>query len=56
MRLLFRSPASDLRSLGANGRALVERQFAWPQIAAQMKEVYDWVLGGGEVPDCVRQF
>jgi poly(glycerol-phosphate) alpha-glucosyltransferase len=47
-------PSSDLRSLGLNGRALVERQFTWPQVAAQMKEVYEWVLGGGVVPDCVR--
>ena len=53
MHDLLRSPSSDLRSLGSNGRTLVERQFAWPQIAAQMKEVYDWVLGGGVVPDCV---
>lgn len=56
MRLLLRSPSSDLRSLGTNGHALVERQFTWRQIAAQMKEVYDWVLGGGEAPDCVRKF
>ena len=53
MRLLFRSPTSDLRSLGANGRQLVSERFTWPQIAAQMKEVYEWVLGGGVVPDCV---
>ena len=56
LSLLFRAPISTLRSLGENGRTLVERQFAWPQIAAQMKEVYDWVLGGGEVPGCVRKF
>jgi poly(glycerol-phosphate) alpha-glucosyltransferase len=56
MHDLLRSPASDLRSLGDNGRRLVEERFAWPQIAAQMKEVYEWILGGGVVPDCVRQF
>ena len=50
MRLLLRSPTSDLRSLGSNGRALVARQFTWPHIAAQMKDVYDWVLGGGPQP------
>lgn len=53
MRLLLRSPTSDLRSLGQNGRALVEQQFTWPQVAAQMKQVYEWVLGGGGRPDCV---
>lgn len=50
---LIRSSTSDLRSLGLNGRALVERQFTWPQVAAQMKEVYEWVLGGGARPRCV---
>lgn len=56
LRLLFQAPISDLQSLGENGRRLVSDRFTWPQIAAQMKEVYEWVLGGGEVPDCVRQF
>ncbi|MEI8310798.1 MAG: glycosyltransferase [Verrucomicrobiota bacterium] len=55
MRLLLQSPIHDLQSLGRNGRALVERQFTWPQIAAQMKDVYEWVLGG-DAPDCVRRF
>ncbi|MDA7877843.1 glycosyltransferase [Akkermansiaceae bacterium] len=52
----FQASASDLQALGDNGRALVERQFTWDQVAVQMKEVYEWVLGGGERPDCVRQF
>jgi glycosyltransferase involved in cell wall biosynthesis len=46
-------PTTSLSSLGRNGRALVERQFAWPMIAAQMKEVYDWMLGGGPPPSTV---
>jgi glycosyltransferase involved in cell wall biosynthesis len=50
MRLLACSPSSNLCSLGQNGRDLVERQFTWPQVAAQMKEVYEWVLGGGPRP------
>ncbi len=53
MVLLFGSPISDLQSLAANGRALVERQFTWPMIATQMKEVYEWMLGGGDPPSCV---
>jgi poly(glycerol-phosphate) alpha-glucosyltransferase len=56
MRLIVRSPISDLRSLGENGRQLVSERFTWPMVAAQMKEVYDWVLGGGAKPECVRQF
>ncbi len=45
----------DLRTIGQNGRALVERQFTWPQVARQLKEVYAWVLGQGPKPDCVRE-
>jgi glycosyltransferase involved in cell wall biosynthesis len=51
---LLRSPSSDLCSLGTNGRALVAGRFTWPKIAADMKSVYEWVLGGGPKPDCVQ--
>ncbi|MDB4589767.1 glycosyltransferase [Verrucomicrobiales bacterium] len=61
MRLLFSLPATDTRqltsslsSMGKNGRSLVERQFTWPQVATQMKDVYEWVLGGGDMPACVQ--
>jgi poly(glycerol-phosphate) alpha-glucosyltransferase len=47
---LFSMSESDLRSMGAKGRALVEERFTWKKIAAQMREVYDWMLGGGETP------
>jgi poly(glycerol-phosphate) alpha-glucosyltransferase len=50
---LFRSPISDLRSLGQNGRSLVSERFTWPRIAGQMKEVYEWMLAGGAQPECV---
>lgn len=53
MRLFLQSPISDLQSLGRNGRALVEHQFTWPMVAAQMKEVYEWVLGSGERPSSI---
>jgi poly(glycerol-phosphate) alpha-glucosyltransferase len=63
LRELFSLPITDnrqlttsLASLGDNGRQLVSERFTWPQVAAQMKEVYEWVLGGGEVPGCVRKF
>ena len=50
---LFRSPASVLRTLGDNGR-LVAARFIWSKIADDMKQVYDWVLGGGMRPNCVK--
>jgi glycosyltransferase involved in cell wall biosynthesis len=53
MREILQASARDLRTTGSNGHALVERQFAWPMVAAQMKEVYDWMLGGGAPPSTV---
>ncbi len=53
LRSLLRAPRSTLDSLGKNGRALVASRFTWPKIAAEMKSVYDWALGGGPRPDCV---
>jgi glycosyltransferase involved in cell wall biosynthesis len=45
--------ADTLGAMGAKGREWMATDFTWPQVAAQMKEVYEWVLGGGPRPDCV---
>jgi poly(glycerol-phosphate) alpha-glucosyltransferase len=50
---LFRAPSSTLRTLGDNGRRLVAEKFAWPRVAAEMRSVYQWVVGGGTPPPCV---
>jgi len=50
---LFHASQPALRALGDNGRALVAGKFSWPEIAVEMKSVYEWVLGGGPKPDCV---
>ena len=47
---LFLMGAFDLQSMGAKGRILVEERFTWQTLAVQMKEVYDWMLGGGAKP------
>ncbi len=44
---------TERRTMGARGRKLVEERFTWPRIAAQMKAVYEWILGGGQRPPCV---
>ena len=54
MRQILQSTIYDLQSIGRNGRSLVEERFTWPQVAVQMKEVYEWILGGGSKPGCVR--
>ena len=41
------------RAMGEAGRRLVEERFTWARVAAEMHEVYTWVLGGGPPPSCV---
>jgi poly(glycerol-phosphate) alpha-glucosyltransferase len=53
MNTLFSMKDADLMSMGARGRRLVEENFSWKKMATQMAAVYNWVLGGGEMPDCV---
>lgn len=53
LETLFSMSESDLHAMGAKGRALVEERFTWQTIAAQMREVYDWMLGGGATPSSV---
>jgi poly(glycerol-phosphate) alpha-glucosyltransferase len=50
---LFSMSASDLQAMGARGRTLVEERFTWKTVAAQMREVYGWMLGGGATPSSV---
>ena len=53
MRELFQMNSSDLKAMGMRGRELVSTNFTWKIVGRQMKEVYDWMLGGGSVPECV---
>jgi len=53
LRALFEMSCDDRRVMGQNGRALAERKFDWQMVAAQMAEVYAWVVGGGARPACV---
>lgn len=46
--------ADDRRAMGARGRTLVATKFSWPRIGDQMRSVYEWVLGGGTIPETVR--
>jgi glycosyltransferase involved in cell wall biosynthesis len=53
LRELVRMSDAERTAMGGRGRALVEREFAWPEIAERMAEVYRWALGGGARPTCV---
>jgi glycosyltransferase involved in cell wall biosynthesis len=49
----LRMPGARVRTLGANGRSLVEGSYNWTVIGAQMRAVYEWVPGG-PVPGSVE--
>jgi len=51
---LYSMSEGDLRTMGVRGRQLVKKRFTWQTVAQQMREVYDWMLGGGQAPACVR--
>jgi glycosyltransferase involved in cell wall biosynthesis len=46
-------PGEELTAMGRRGRRLVEEKFSWPKVAADLKAVYDWVLGNTPKPECV---
>jgi poly(glycerol-phosphate) alpha-glucosyltransferase len=50
---LFEMTDAERRTVGRRGRELVESRYTWPTVARQMREVYDWILGGGTPPSTV---
>ena len=44
---------AERQAMGQRGFNLVKSQFSWPQIAADMRSVYSWILGSGPQPACV---
>ena len=47
-------PGERRVAMGQRGRLWMERSFGWPRVGAEMKAVYEWVLGRGRPPACVR--
>ncbi len=54
LRQALACPPAELIAMGQRGRALVERRFGWPRIAAQSLAFYEWLLHGGPTPDFVE--
>lgn len=42
------------RLFSANGRRMIEEHFSPLGVGEQMRAVYEWILGGGSPPECVR--
>ncbi|MFC3205341.1 glycosyltransferase [Aquamicrobium soli] len=45
--------STERRTMGARGRAWMERDFGWEGIARRMADVYAWALGQKPKPDCI---
>ncbi|MFV8819145.1 glycosyltransferase [Haliea sp. E17] len=52
--LLFDMSHKERERMGAFGRSLVEKRFTWSSVATRMSAVYEWVLDGGSMHDCLR--
>lgn len=46
----YRMNPSERRSMGLRGRTLVERKYAYPVVARQMLDLYEWILGRRDRP------
>lgn len=47
-------PPDVLASMGARGRAWMQRDFSWRRVAADMQAVYRWAQHGGPPPPSIR--
>jgi glycosyltransferase involved in cell wall biosynthesis len=52
---IFRTDSAELQRMGAAGRTWIARDFQWTAIAAQCRDVYEWVLGRAPAPAFVHQ-
>lgn len=53
LEMLFAMPDAELSTMGGNGRRLVEDRFTWQRVAAQMRQLYYWLVQDGAPPEFV---
>jgi glycosyltransferase involved in cell wall biosynthesis len=56
LETLFQASDAQRQALGDNGLRLVREQFAWPMLGREMAGLYQWMLGGGNMPACIADF
>ena len=47
------TPAETLREMGLRGRDLIESKYSWTTPGREMAEVYEWLMGRRNRPECV---
>jgi len=45
---------AELSAMGERGRALMAGKYSWRQVAAEMKQSYEWLLGRNDRPSCLQ--
>ena len=45
--------AQQRKEMGIKGYNLVKKKYSWDFVAQEMLSVYEWMLGGGNFPNCV---
>lgn len=53
LRTALAETPQALKARGQRGRAWVRREFSWAGVARQMRDTYQWILDGGQPPQCV---
>ena len=53
LNALLSMSRSDLSAMGMCGCQLVKESFTWRCIGNQMKQTYEWLLGGGSLPSWI---
>jgi glycosyltransferase involved in cell wall biosynthesis len=48
-------PPKELERMGRRGRRLIEVKYRWESIGRKMGEVYEWMLGFRDKPECVSR-
>lgn len=43
----------ERKAMGLRGRNLIKNKYSWDFIAEEMASVYQWMLGGGNSPNCI---
>ncbi|RUT07173.1 glycosyl transferase family 1 [Dulcicalothrix desertica PCC 7102] len=46
----------ERKVMGLRGQALTKTKYSWNSIAKDTADVYRWILGGGELPDCIQLY
>ena len=54
LRELFDLPRAQRQEMGARGQSIVKKKYSWESLSEDMKDVYSWVVGEKQQPNCVH--